>query len=146
MGLSMMRNCRKIGVDCKMRSLELSVMWDWNLKHTFDASTAGWAFGTDYIPYNIFHSSQAKDGWNYGVYSNPEMDRLIETGRAELDRDKREQIKRNIHHLEWEEQPYTFLFGQEWLWVLNKRVKNIKTYDGGFQFLEWEIEGHEDGN
>jgi len=45
----------------------------------------------DNIAYAAYHSA-SNGNWQNAVYSNPEVDRLIEAGRAEMDPDKRRQI------------------------------------------------------
>ena len=144
--LSYARNCPKVGIGCSLRQVEYAVRMEWLKEKKYDCAPGGWLLGTESDPYSFFHSSQAQDGFNYSAYKNPEADRLLEAARQELDLEKRAALFRAVHRKLYEDQPYTFTVGQNYRWVLNKRVKNVRQYDFGFDFLEWELAGHEDGN
>jgi ABC-type transport system substrate-binding protein len=137
--LSLIQNCRKVNINCKMRAVEWAVFLGWTHEHKFDSYIAGWVNGFESDPYGLYHTSQIKDGNNRGGYRSLEMDALMETAREELDKEKRTELFRQLHRMEWEEQPYTYLLGSTSLWLVNKRVKNIHTYGLGFDFLEWEL-------
>jgi peptide/nickel transport system substrate-binding protein len=143
--LSITQNCKKVGIICKMRPAEYAVKMKWLREGTFDANIGGWSLGVETDPFRFFHSSQIKDGFNYLGYSDPEMDALMEKAREELDKDKRTEMFRQVHRMQWEKQPATFLVNFIYKWVLTKRLKNVKTYSTGFDYLEWELEGHENG-
>ncbi len=145
--LSLLRNCPKVGIACAARPVEYAIRMEWLRNQTWDAmSDGGWVLSMESDPYTFFHSSQAKDGFNYGGYSSREADRMMEQARQELDQDKRSALFRKLDRILWEDQPCSFLVGHNWRWVINKRVKNVRQYDLGFDFLQWELEGHEDGN
>jgi len=144
--LSYARNCPKVGIKCTLRNVEYAIRMDWLREKRYDAAPGGWVFGLDNDPYYFFHSSQAKDGFNYSGYASPEADQLMETARQELDPDRRALLFRKVHRKLYEDQPYTFLVGHNWRWVLNKRFKNVKQYSLGFEFQDWVLAGHEDGN
>ena len=76
----------------------------------YEACVLGWSLGLDPDIYEIWHSSQVERGFNFVGYANPAVDRLIEEGRTEYDREVRRRIYREIHRLIHEDQPYTFLF------------------------------------
>jgi peptide/nickel transport system substrate-binding protein len=76
------------------------------------------------------------NGANRGFYSNPEVDRLIEITRREIDRDKRKEAARRIQQLVAEELPYVSLWYLDNVAVFNKRIAGMKLYPSGeFQFL-----------
>ncbi|MBE7559147.1 hypothetical protein HS125_09440 [bacterium] len=143
--LSFLRNGPKVGVVCRARSVEGALKLEWLRDKKWDAGGGGWVVGMESDPYTFFHSSQGADGFNFGGYASPRADRMMEAARQELDKEQRTRLFRQLHRILWEEQPYTFLIGHNWRWVLNKRVKNVRLYDLGLDFLEWELAGHESG-
>lgn len=63
----------------------------------------------DYTLYSLFHSSQAPNP-NYSRYKNPEVDRLLDEGRATADQGRREQIYRRAQSLIVRDAPMIFLY------------------------------------
>ncbi|RIK72739.1 MAG: peptide ABC transporter substrate-binding protein [Planctomycetota bacterium] len=111
----------QIGVTVNVKPTEFAVMQDKTLKHEFDACFAGWGTGADPdMQENIFGAGKQR---NYGQYANPEVDKLFEQGRRELDRDKRATIYGQIHMLLWEDQPYTWLFYRNAFFAFNKKLR-----------------------
>jgi ABC-type transport system substrate-binding protein len=144
--LMLIRNCEKVGIKCKIRMVEWALFLPWLVQRRFDAATATYGLSIEADPYMHFHSSQAREGYNRQQYVDAEMDRLLEEARQELDKQKRTALFRKIHAKLREDQPLTFQLARRHNWLINKRIKNVTAYDSGFNFLEWEIEGHEDGN
>jgi peptide/nickel transport system substrate-binding protein len=102
----------------------------------FDAITLGWSASVESDPYQIFHSdSIAGQGDNRTSYSNPELDRLIETARTTVDVEERMKLWNEVHAVLHEDQPYTFLFFRDALRAVNKRVGGIEKSNVG---LNWE--------
>ena len=121
---------KKIGVIAEIQTLEWSVFLEKIKKHEFDALMGAWVL-TDYPPdqYQTFHSSQAKnDGSNYGSYSNPEVDKLIEQYRAEFDKTKRIDLMKKIQKVLYDDQAYTFLWTPKAKYVYGERFKNVRWY------------------
>jgi peptide/nickel transport system substrate-binding protein len=141
--LSMLNNCKKVGIDCTIRHVEFALFLERVKTHKYDASSSGWGLGFESDPYFWFHSSQAKDGFNREQFRNPEVDALLDEAREELDFEKRTILFRKVHRRIWEEQPYTFLLSLQQNWVVNKRVKNVKPYPLGLDKREWSLAGHE---
>jgi len=96
-------------------------------ERNFDAITLGWTGSIEGDPKQIFHSdSVAGGGSNYIGYSNKELDKLIDTARLELDESKRLPMWRKAHAIFHEDQPYTFLFFQKAVVLIDNRVKNVQ--------------------
>ncbi|KAB7578677.1 ABC transporter substrate-binding protein [Verminephrobacter eiseniae] len=83
------------------------------LTHEFDTTLFRWSGrpDPDLNTYTFFHSSNAekKISSNYIQYANPEMDRLLDAGRMEMDPSKRNQIYNQISQLLAKDLPYVFL-------------------------------------
>ncbi len=57
-----------------------------------------------------FHSDEIDEGYNFGSYSNPEDDRLIDEAYREADVDRKRMALDRIQEILHEEHPYTFLW------------------------------------
>ncbi|OHD53805.1 MAG: hypothetical protein A2Y33_16605 [Spirochaetes bacterium GWF1_51_8] len=136
-------NLAKIGVIMEMRVLEWSA-FDGRLKeHSFEGALFAWSTGTDPDPFDLWHSSQIKNGVNYSEYANPEIDKLCEMGRMELNPEKRAELYHKVHKILAEDQPMTFLFVPNAIIAVKKELQGVKVYPGlNFHeyypgFLEW---------
>jgi len=130
---------RKVGIDMDIRRIEWAVFIKNLDERNFDAVTLSWVFGFEQDPYQVWHSSQAEKGSNFVGFKNAEVDRLIEQGRTEFDREKRAQMNRRIHELIDENQPYTFLYSSPSLVALHRRFTNVKVYPAGMDPIEWKV-------
>lgn len=111
----------QIGVRCNVRSLERTTLIALELEHNYDAALGAWGTGSD--PYTLENIFGTGEGRNFGQYSNPEIDRLFEAGKKEMDRTKRAAIYAEIHRLVWEDQPYTFLYSRSSFYAFNKQLR-----------------------
>jgi peptide/nickel transport system substrate-binding protein len=91
----------------------------------FDAVLLAWSLSLDPDAYSIWHSSQYPKGFNLGGYSNPEVDKLIEKGRVEMDRNKRASIYHELFPKIAEDLPYVFLYYPETLVGVRQNVKGL---------------------
>ncbi|MEW6357361.1 MAG: peptide-binding protein [Planctomycetota bacterium] len=105
------RQLAELGIKATPRLMEWAVfIRDRITPRDFDACVLGWSLSYDPDVYEIWHSSQIPKGFNFVGYNNPDVDRLLEEGRLEYDREKRKNIYFKIHELIAEDQPYTFLY------------------------------------
>ncbi len=130
---------KKVGIDMEIRKIEWAVFIKNLDDRQFDAVTLSWTFGLDQDPYQVWHSTQTEKGSNFVGFQVPEADKLIEDGRVEFDRAKREAMNRRLHAIIAEVQPYTFLFSSPHLVALHKRFENVKVYPTGMDTLEWTV-------
>ncbi len=118
---------KKVGVDMEIVQLDGSMAIPRILEGNYQAAYLSWDLDPDPDPYNIFHSAQTPPrGQNFIFYNNPELDRLLEAGRREMDQDKRKEIFQRMHEVLAEDQPYTWLFQSSAKWGINKRVKGVE--------------------
>ncbi|MDD3089052.1 MAG: peptide-binding protein [Candidatus Omnitrophica bacterium] len=111
-------------------------------KKNFQAVILGWTLPVDPDPDPIWHSrASAPGGLNFVSYSDPEVDRLIDEGRAEFDPGERKRIYREIHRLISEDAPYTFLFFPYATPAVNRRFKGIEPAPAGigYNFIDWYV-------
>lgn len=132
------RQLKKIGIDVEISLFEWAVfIRDKINARDFDACVLGWGLSLDPDIYELWHSSQTDKGFNFIGYKNPLVDRLIEEGRTEYDREKRKEIYFKIHELINRDQPYTFLYVGEGSSALHSGAFKIKTIDpSGREMIE----------
>lgn len=126
------QNWKEIGVEAEIEFLEWSVLVSQYLdKAKFEAYLCGWALGLDPDCYLYFHSSAAVDekgqlvGFNDVEFKNPDLDKLLEQGRTEMDQEKRKEIYVEIQKIINEELPYVFLYSNNYVAAMNKKVHGV---------------------
>jgi peptide/nickel transport system substrate-binding protein len=118
---------RKIGVAMEIRKVDWAHFVKLVEEHQFDATSLRWG-NTDVVqdPYEIWHSSQIKDGSNFVSFKDPDADALIEQARAVLDDARRNELYRKLGRLLYETAPYTFLYSRPSLDAVSRRVRGIR--------------------
>jgi peptide/nickel transport system substrate-binding protein len=121
------QDLRRSGIDMDIQVLDWSVYIDRLSKQQFDAGSFLFTNPEPEVElYSIFHSSQVGPGMqNYGAWKNERADRLLEQIRRTLDDDRRNAMQRELQHLLYEEQPYTFSFVQALSTLIGKRVRGV---------------------
>lgn len=121
---------REIGVELDIQFEEWSAFLDRLLKtFDFDMVIVGWSLGVDPNPEGIWHSKQIataeRRGNNFGAYSNPEIDRLIDQGNtvAGCAKEERKRIYADFQRILANDQPYIWLFLQNTLAGFHKRIQ-----------------------
>jgi peptide/nickel transport system substrate-binding protein len=103
-------DARRAGVEVALETADWATFQTRLRGGRFEMAALAWFTGVEDDPHSTFHSSQAKDGLNYGGFQNAELDRLLESARSEFDPRRRIEICRRIERILHEEQPYTFLY------------------------------------
>jgi peptide/nickel transport system substrate-binding protein len=129
----------KVGIEMSIRHLEWALFTQLLDGRNYDAVALGWSLPVLADPYQVWHSSQVREGHNFVGFVNEEADRIIEDGRSQFDREKRAAMYRRFHRILHEEQPYTFLFNRNSLVVLDRRFENVKVYPLGPDSTEWWV-------
>jgi peptide/nickel transport system substrate-binding protein len=121
------RRLKEIGIDVKIRVLEWASFLGRYIKTgDFDVVVLGWSLSLDPDQFSIWHSSQNKPGqFNFINYSNPQVDKLLEKGRLELDPDKRMKIYHEFSRILLEDSPIVYLYEGYGLPAISKRVRGI---------------------
>lgn len=121
------RRLKEIGIDARIRVLEWASFIGRFIKTgEFDAVVLGWSLSLDPDQYSIWHSSQQAPGqFNFIGYSNPQVDKLLEQGRLELDIEKRTKIYHEFARLLQEDSPIVYLYAGYGLPAIHKRIKGI---------------------
>jgi len=101
-----------IGIQVEVDVVEFGTWLSRLERGDFDLYGMRWGTVTldaDYTLYSLFHSSQIPNP-NYSRYKNPEVDRLLEEGRATADQSRRERIYRRAQALIVRDAPMVFLY------------------------------------
>jgi peptide/nickel transport system substrate-binding protein len=121
------RRLKEVGIDVKIRAIEWASFISRFIKTgDFDAVVLGWGLGLDPDQYSIWHSSQQAPGqFNFIGYNNPEIDKLLEQGRTELNPDKRQKIYHEFSKILLEDSPIIYLSAGYGLTAMHKRIQGI---------------------
>ncbi len=130
---------KKAGIQMEINRYEWAVFVKKLHERDFDAVTLAWSLSWEGDPYQLWHSSQVKDGSNFCGFSNREADRIIVNARREFNEKKRIRMYRRFHEIIHEEQPYTFLYCTPALVVVSKRFDNVVVHKRGLNYHEWEL-------
>ncbi|NQT95872.1 MAG: peptide-binding protein [Candidatus Omnitrophica bacterium] len=137
------RSLSEIGIKVKIKILEWSVFITEVInKRKFEAVLLGWGLGRDPDSYDIWHSSKIKEGeFNFILYKNEGVDRLLEEGRRIFDQNQRAEIYHKMQRVLYDEQPYMFLWVADSLPIVHKRFKNILPAPAGigYNFIKWYV-------
>ncbi len=92
----------------------------------YDALIFGEVLSHDPDPFAFWHSSQKKDpGLNLSLYSNKDVDKLLEEARQTLDQKKRLDKLKEFQEILTNDTPAIFLYSPTYLYPVSKKVKNI---------------------
>ncbi len=134
---------RAIGVAVEIRTLEwASFIKEFIRKRRFEAIILGWGIGLDPDQYEIWHSSKTgPDELNHISYANPEVDQLLELGRASCRREERKTYYDRLQAVLAEDQPIIFLYFRDALPVVASRVRGIEPSPNGiaYNFIRWYV-------
>ena len=121
------RRLKEIGIDASIRKVEWASFIERFIKPSdFDVVVMGWSLALDPDQYSIWHSSQQAPGqFNFIGYNNPQVDKLLEQGRLELNPDKRMKIYHEFAKILLEDSPIVYLYAGYGLPAIHKRVKGI---------------------
>jgi len=116
-------NLHRIGIEAVPRQFESGTFVGRHESHQFDAFVGSWRESTKVDLKSNFHSASREAGYNYGGYSNPELDRLIDRARAERDPRAARSLWIEAQRLVARDQPYTFLFERDRLHAVDRNLR-----------------------
>jgi len=124
---------QKVGIELDVRSYEWAAFYSDIKKGNFHLYSLAWVGVLDPdILFQIFHSSNFPPaGDNRGHYSNPELDRLLEQGRAITNQKERRQIYARAQKILAEDLPYVPLWWWKNVIVKKPTVQNFIPYPDG---------------
>jgi peptide/nickel transport system substrate-binding protein len=138
-GAALQDQWRRVGIALDLRPLEFA---------TFYADITRGAFGLAYLRWvganndpdiydYVFNSRHIPpNGANRGRYVNPEMDKLLDAERVEMDPPKRVQLLSQIQRAIAEDEPYVMLWFPDNIAVNRRRIGNVDiSPTGDYDFL-----------
>ncbi|CDZ99756.1 Periplasmic dipeptide transport protein precursor [Jeotgalicoccus saudimassiliensis] len=102
----------KLNITAEIEQFDLGAYYDTLENGSHDMFMLGWTTVTadaDYGLYALFHSKNHGAAGNRVFYDNPEIDELLDAGRAETDETKRQEIYTKAEEILAEEAPSAFL-------------------------------------
>ncbi len=118
----------KKGFDIKIEALPFEEVKQRIKDRKFESILYGQLLGDDPDPYPFWHSTQrAYPGLNISMFANKKVDVIIEKARTTLDSEKRTQLYIDLEKLIQDEIPAIFLYTPLYNYVVDKKVKNIKS-------------------
>lgn len=118
---------KKYGIDMKLDKVEFGALLDKGDKGNFEGLLNGWSGRPD--PDQSFYSFVVTgQSNNYAKISNPELDKLAEQARTELDPAKRKELYDKAMELVHDEAGYVYIYNDYNRFGLSKKVK-------GFEFV-----------
>jgi peptide/nickel transport system substrate-binding protein len=122
------RRLQDIGIDVSIRVIEWASFVNRFIKTgEFEAVVLGWSLSLDPDQFSIWHSSQQGPGqFNFIGYNNTKVDNLLESGRKELNNERRKQIYDEFSKIIYDEQPIIYLYAGYGLTAIHKKIKGVK--------------------
>ena len=134
---------KAIGVNADIQVIEWAAFIKEFVKpRRFEALVLGLGTGVDPDQYVIWHSSQtAPDQMNRTGYSNPEVDRLLEAGRASCTQKDRIPYYHRLQEILADDLPMIFLYYDERLPVVSSRFRGVEPAPAGilYNFNQWYV-------
>ena len=129
-------SARQAGIEIELSKLESATFFEKIIGGEYEGAILGLGIDPDPDPYSLFHSAQVPPvGQNFVFYSNPEVDRLLDEGRDEVDHQRRVEIYRGLHRVLHDDQPYTWVVQAASKWAVSRRVRDVRVADGFGLFL-----------
>ncbi len=138
---------KAVGVRVIPRSLEWGSFLRSLQDGRFDAAINRWVEPTQIDLEDLWHTPpEGAPSSNYGGYSNPAVDQLIEQVSAEADFVRQAPLYFRIQRLIVEDQPYVFLAESRRLNAIHRRIKGAVLNDATpyFNLEQWSIDPEAD--
>jgi len=137
MGTVIADQLTKIGIRTKPLEIEVSVFIDtvWG-RNDYEIQVAGDAGDGDPDTW-LSNYCKTGGGSNFGNYSNPELDKMIDEGVSVYDPAARREIYLEALQIVKEEQPLTFLFGGNLMTALHDDIQGFE----GFPTWRYDLSG-----
>ncbi|MDI6778432.1 MAG: peptide ABC transporter substrate-binding protein [Patescibacteria group bacterium] len=117
-----------VGVKADFEALALpDIQQNYIRPREYDALLFGQMLGIEPDPLSFWSSSQTRDpGLNLALYSNQDVDKILEKIREESDEGKRAELYKKFQQAVSEDIPAVFLYSPNYIYVTNKKVQGVK--------------------
>lgn len=120
---------KQIGIDLTIETVEWGAFLDGTARGDHEMYLLGWGNVTrdpDYGMFELISTSTMGAAGNRFFYSNPEVDKLLEAGKTELDPEKRKEIYKQIQEIVRKDLPMYMIVYPLQNVVTQKNIKNFK--------------------
>ncbi|WP_094288381.1 ABC transporter substrate-binding protein [Mycobacterium lehmannii] len=136
-------NLAPLGITVNIRTVDFATWLDEQNNGNFDMLMMGWLGNID--PDDFYYAQHHTNGTsNAQKYSNPEVDRLLDAGRVETDRQARFELYQRAATIIADEVSYIYLYNPS---VIQAWVTNLSGYearrDGAVRFRTASLDGSE---
>jgi len=116
-----------VGAKLDVQSLPVAdVQQNYIRPREYNALLFGQVLGIDPDPYVFWHSSQTRDpGLNLALYSNPDVDKVLESIRKDSKESDRLKDFQKFQQLVSDDLPALFLYTPNYLYLVSKNVQGI---------------------
>lgn len=129
---------KKAGIDMEIKYLEWNSFIKMVDEGNFEAVAMAWQNPFEWDPKQIWHSTSAvQGGSNFIHYKNPEVDKLIDQARFEMDKSRRIKHLHKLYEMIADDAPYVWMFNERFAFYANSD-KVLKAEDT----LKYEIGTH----
>ena len=140
----------QIGVRVRPQVVEFGTMLEQmtSAERDFDAAIFGWTYGLGSIDETaLFHSSRNEEPYGFTGTNSARMDRLLDTLPLVIDREEAIPLWREYQQVILEEQPYTFVYFDERLDGISRRLRGVQMDARGewINIKDWWIPREERG-
>ena len=138
----MQEQLRRIGIQVDVRRLEFNTVVERSQAHEFDAMLGGWTIDTSLDLEYAFHTESIDGGYNFGSFSDPRVDSLLEELRLQTEIGAKGQLLNEVQELLHQSQPYTFLWESQRLTGVSRRLRGASpnALDPFFNLENWWLE------
>lgn len=131
----------RVGVEAKQKVVEFNTQLARARQHDFEVNCAGLGISTNLDLSAFFHSDHIDQGYNWGSYSNPEVDRILDDIKSHTDQLAARPLYEELQARLLEDMPITILYEPQRLVPIRTELRNaspnvLSTYYG---IEEWEI-------
>ncbi len=133
---------RRSGVSLVIRQVEFKTWLERLKNQDFEAAIGGWFIPTSLDMSFAFHSREI-GSYNFGSYSNPEVDRLLDAAAATLATEPRTELLHQVQAMLHQEQPYTFLWEPLLIDGRSQRVRDSRpnALSSYYSIDDWWLDG-----
>lgn len=117
---------RRVGIEAVPRIVETGAFIEKHERHEFDAFVGSLRESTKVDLRSVLHTTAATGGYNYGLYSNAELDSLIDRARVTVDSKVARDLWQKAQQIVHRDQPFTFLFEPDRIHAVPRRLTGPK--------------------
>lgn len=127
---------KNLGIKVKAENLEGTVRRDRKQTGDFDMSLDGWAADYD-DPFTFIELMETDNAYNNGKYSNPEVDKYVETARSSLEQSDREAAMEAAEKLYLEDMGSIPLYTATSVYLQKDNVSDVIRSELGMIDFKW---------